>query len=61
VNTTLATTQLGGRAGLGIPTYAQVAVVTGAWPATLPTLAAAAYAGGTTGSVPFAWLLGTAS
>jgi hypothetical protein len=51
---------LGGRL-IGIPVYAQFAVTGGALPANLPVLAAAAYAGGTTGSVPFAWLEGTAS
>lgn len=46
---------LGGR-GLSLPVFAQFAVTSGAFPATLPAVAAAAYAAGTTGSVPFAWL-----
>jgi hypothetical protein len=46
---------LGDRA-LGLPVFAQFTVVGGAFPAALPALAAAAFAGGTTGSVPFALL-----
>jgi hypothetical protein len=46
---------VGGRA-LSIPVFAQFAVSTGVFPATLPSVAAAAYSGGTTGSVPFALL-----
>ena len=45
-----------GGTSLGLPVYAQFAVSTGVFPSTLPTIAAAAYAGGTTGSVPFALL-----
>jgi hypothetical protein len=45
-----------GGSTLGLPVYAQFAVSTGVFPATLPTIAAAAYSGGTTGSVPFGWL-----
>lgn len=45
---------LGARA-MGLPVYVQFAVTAGAFPATLPAVAAAAYAGGTTGSVPFAF------
>jgi hypothetical protein len=45
-----------GTRGLGLPVLAQFAVNTGVFPATLPVIAAAAYAGGTTGSVPFALL-----
>ena len=45
-----------GGSSLGFPVYAQFAVSSGVFPANLPTIAAAAYAGGTTGSVPFGWL-----
>ncbi len=41
---------------LSIPVFAQFAVSTGVFPATLPVVAAAAYSNGTTGSVPFALL-----
>lgn len=54
--------------GIGIPEVAQFAVTSGAlatagagWPATLPAIAAAAYANGTTGSVPIAFFEGTAA
>lgn len=45
-----------GNSSLGLPVYAQFAVSTGVFPTTLPTIAAAAYSGGTTGTVPFALL-----
>jgi hypothetical protein len=45
-----------GGTSLGLPIYAQFAVSTGVFPATLPAVAAAAYSGGTTGSVPFGYL-----
>lgn len=45
-----------GARNLSFPVFAQFAVTAGAFPATLPAIAAAAYAGGTTGSVPFALL-----
>ena len=45
-----------GNRGLALGVFAQFAVNAGAFPATLPAIAAAAYAGGTTGSVSFALL-----
>ncbi len=45
-----------GNSSLGLPVYAQFAVTSGVFPTTLPTIVAAAYAGGTTGAVPFGWL-----
>lgn len=45
-----------GNTSYGIPAYAQFAVTGGVFPATLPALAAAVYAGGATGSVPFAFV-----
>jgi hypothetical protein len=45
-----------GNRSMGLPTCAQFAVTSGAFPATLPSVAAAAYAGGTTGTVPFGYL-----
>jgi hypothetical protein len=45
-----------GNSSLGLPVYAQFAVSTGVFPTTLPTIASAAYAGGTTGTVPFGLL-----
>jgi len=45
-----------GARNLGLLVRAQFAVSTGVFPATLPAVAAAAYAAGTTGSVPFALL-----
>ncbi len=45
-----------GNRALSIPVCAQFAVSSGVFPATLPAIAAAAYANGTTGSVPFALL-----
>lgn len=45
-----------GALSLSLPVCAQFAVTTGVFPATLPAIAAAAYSGGTTGSVPFALL-----
>lgn len=51
---------LGGRS-LGISEYAQFATTAGAMPTTTPAIAAAAYAGGATGTVPCAFLLGTAA
>ena len=45
-----------GGTSLGLSVYAQFAVSTGVFPETLPSIAAAAYAGGTTGSVPFGYL-----
>jgi hypothetical protein len=44
--------------GIGFARYAQFAVTSGALPATVAqnSIAAAAYANGTTGSVPFAWV-----
>jgi len=46
---------IGGRS-FSLPVFAQFAVTGGAFPATLPAIVAAAYAAGTTGSVPFALL-----
>lgn len=46
---------LGGRT-LNLPVFAQFVVTAGAFPASFPAIAAAAYSGGTTGSVPFALL-----
>jgi hypothetical protein len=45
-----------GSRSLNLPVYAQFTVASGVFPSTLPAIAAAAYAAGTTGSVPFAWL-----
>jgi len=45
-----------GALSLSLPVCAQFAVSVGVFPATLPAVAAAAYSGGTTGSVPFALL-----
>lgn len=46
-----------GGTSLGLPVYAQFTVTSpGVFPTTLPAIAAAAYAGGTTGSVPFGYL-----
>jgi hypothetical protein len=45
-----------GTTSVGFPVFAQFAVTAGAFPVTMPALAAAAYAGGTTGTVPFAIL-----
>jgi hypothetical protein len=45
-----------GGTSLGLPVYAQFAVSTGVFPTNLPTIAAAAYSGGTTGTVPYGWL-----
>jgi hypothetical protein len=45
-----------GNRALSIPVFAQFAVSSGVFPATLPTIASAAYSGSTTGSVPFALL-----
>lgn len=45
-----------GNSSLGLPVYAQFAVSSGIFPATLPTIVAAAYSGGTTGTVPMGWL-----
>lgn len=45
-----------GGTSLGLPVYAQFAVSTGVFPATLPAIAAAAYSAGTTGTVPFGYL-----
>ena len=46
-----------GNSSQGLPVYAQFTVTSpGVFPATLPAVAAAAYAAGTTGSVPFGWL-----
>lgn len=47
---------LGARTGLRIPSYMQFAVTAGALPTTLPTVAAAAFAGGTTGTLATAFL-----
>ncbi|MBI5793571.1 hypothetical protein HZA87_00580 [Candidatus Uhrbacteria bacterium] len=44
-----------GNRSLGLPVFVQFAVTAGAFPATLPAVVAAAYAGGSTGSVPFAF------
>ncbi|MCP9494283.1 MAG: hypothetical protein MSG64_07495 [Pyrinomonadaceae bacterium MAG19_C2-C3] len=41
---------------LGLPVLAQFAVTNGVFPAVMPALTAAAYAGGATGSVPVAFL-----
>lgn len=47
---------------IGLADYAQITLATAStFPATLPTLANPAYAGGTTGSVPFVFLQGTAT
>lgn len=48
-------TPLGNR-NLSLHVYTQFAVASGAFPATLPSIVAAAYANGTTGSVPLALL-----
>lgn len=45
-----------GSRNLGLPEYVQFAVTAGAFPVILPSLVAASYAGGATGTVPFAWL-----
>jgi hypothetical protein len=45
---------LGGRS-MGLPVFVQFAVTAGAFPATLPAVAAAAYSAAATGSVPFAF------
>jgi hypothetical protein len=45
-----------GNVSLGFPVFAQFTVTAGAFPVTMPAIAAAAYAGATTGSVPFAIL-----
>lgn len=46
-----------GGTSLGLPIYAQFTVTSpGVFPATLPVVAAAAYSGGTTGTVPFSYL-----
>jgi hypothetical protein len=48
-----------GNVSHAFPVFAQFAVTGGAFPATMPVPVAAAYAGGTTGSVPFAILSST--
>jgi hypothetical protein len=45
-----------GGTSLGLPVYAQFAVSTGVFPTNLPTIAAAAYSGGTTGTIPAGYL-----
>lgn len=45
-----------GLTSLGFPIYAQFPVTAGAFPVTMPNLVAAAYAGGATGTVPYAIL-----
>lgn len=52
-------TPIGG-GDIGMPAFATFAVTAGAFPGTLPTLTAAAM-GSATGTVPVAWLKGTAS
>ena len=53
---------LGGKLNLGIPVLAQFAITAGAWPTTLPAIAAAAYlTPGTSGGMVPVWLEGTAS
>jgi len=44
-----------GARNLGLPEYAQFAVTAGAFPATLPSIVAAAYGAGSTGTVPIAF------
>ncbi|MCP9495894.1 MAG: hypothetical protein MSG64_15705 [Pyrinomonadaceae bacterium MAG19_C2-C3] len=51
---------LGGNA-LGLPVFAQFAVAAGVFPAILPPPAAAAYAGGATGTLPVAFLSASSS